>query len=132
MIEIKKLIEQDKFKEAEKLFLKSGVSKKTQEDNLLLSELLYLQERHQQVIHCGEALLLLGYKADANFYFMLGTSYLRLEQYDKAVSNLVKGIKLNPDDAKAHNNLGIVYEKKGEYDRAIACCKKGIEEANKS
>lgn len=48
MTKIKKLIEQGKFKEAEKLALESKASKKTQEDNLLLFRLLYLQEKHQE------------------------------------------------------------------------------------
>ena len=126
MTEIQKLIEQGKFKEAEKLALESEVSKKTQKDNLLLFRLLYLQEKHQEAIHCGKALLLSGYEADAELYFMLGTSYAWLEQYDKAISNLAEAVKLNPDYAVAHYNLGLVYNEKRDYSQAIACYNQSI------
>ena len=126
MTEIKKLIEQDKFEEAEKLVLESKVSKKTQEDNLLLFRLLYLQEKHQEAIHCGEALLLSGYEADANIYFMLGTSYSWLEQYDEAISNLAKAIKLDPNNVSAHVNFGLTCLREGKYDKAIEAYEQAI------
>jgi tetratricopeptide (TPR) repeat protein len=126
MTEIKKLIEQGKFKEAEKLVLESKVSKKNQENNLLLFRLLYLQEKYQEAIHCGEALLLSGYEGDAEFYVMLGTAYLQIKQYDKAISNLAEAIRLNPDYAYAHNNLGNAYKKKGKHNKAMKTYKQAI------
>ena len=33
---------------------------------------------------------------------------------------LSEAIKLKPDYADAHNNLGLAYHRKGEYDKAIA------------
>ena len=91
-----------------------------------LIEQLYLQGKYQEAIHCGEALLLSGYEADASLYFMLGTSYSWLEQYDKAISNLAEAIKLKPDYAQAHHNLGVAYNQKGNYDKAIACYNQAI------
>jgi tetratricopeptide (TPR) repeat protein len=112
---IKQLVEQGKFKEAEKLALEN----KTKND-LLLFRLSYLQEQYQQAIHRGKTLLSSDYQGDAGFYFMLGTAYIFLEQYDKAISNLAEAIKLKRDYADAHYGIGIVYHKKGEYDKAIA------------
>jgi tetratricopeptide (TPR) repeat protein len=91
-----------------------------------IMEQVYLQEKHQEAIHCGEALLLSGYEADANLYFMLGTSYSRLEQYDKAISNLAESIKLKPDYAQAHHNLGVAYGEKGDYDKAVEAYNQAI------
>lgn len=35
------------------------------------------------------------------------------------IQKLKQAIKLNPDDAKAHYNLGLVCINEGEYDKAI-------------
>ena len=91
-----------------------------------IMEQVYLREKHQEAIHCGEALLLSDYKADAEVYFMLGTSYSQLEQYDKAISNLAEAIKLKPDYAQAHHNLGVAYNQKRDYDKAVACYNQAI------
>lgn len=110
MSKIQKLIEQGKFKEAETLVVESKVSKKTEE-----------------AINCGEALLLSGYQGDASLYFMLGTCYSWIEQYDKAIEAYNQVIKLKPDYAKAHHNLGYAYTLKGEYSKAIEAFHQALE-----
>jgi tetratricopeptide (TPR) repeat protein len=121
--EIRKLVEQGDYQQAEKLALKDESYKGT---SLLLFRLSYLQGKDQEAIHRGEALLSSGYQGDAEFYFMLGTAYVLLEQYDKAISNLAEAIKLEPDVAVTHNNLGYAYAKKGEYDKAIVAFNQAI------
>ena len=50
--------------------------------------------------------------ADALFY--QGLTYLDyLGDYDKAIQNYSLLIKLQPQNAGAHNNLGIAYERRG-------------------
>ena len=41
-------------------------------------------------------------------------------QYDRAIANYDKAIKLDPKFAIAYNNRGIAYGQKGDDDRAIA------------
>ena len=65
--EIKKLLEQGNYQQAEKLALKNRIGE-TAEDDLLLLRLSYLQEQYQQAIHRGEALLSSDYQRDAEFY----------------------------------------------------------------
>jgi tetratricopeptide (TPR) repeat protein len=122
---IKQLVEQGNYQQAEKLALENRADK-TKEDDLLLFRLSYLQYKHQEAIHRGEALLSSGYQGDAEFYFMLGTAYGWLEQHDNSISNLAEAIKLNPDYVSAHSNLGVTYEKKGEYDKAKASYNQAI------
>ena len=107
MTEIKKLIEQGKFKEAETLVVESKVSKKTEE-----------------AINCGEALLLSGYEADASLYFMLGTCYSWIEQYDKAIEAYNQVIKLKPDYANLSEEDKRVVRRRYNEEK--------YEEANKS
>jgi Flp pilus assembly protein TadD len=39
---------------------------------------------------------------------------------DKAIAEFEEAIKINPDDAKAHYNLGLTYDNQGRLDEAIA------------
>ena len=56
---------------------------------------------------------------DADAYFMLGFTYDRIGEYEKAVSPLKKLIQLKPNSFTPHNNLGYAYEKLGRIDEAI-------------
>jgi tetratricopeptide (TPR) repeat protein len=47
-------------------------------------------------------------------------------QYDRAIEQYEKGIRLKPDYALARYNLGVVYDKKGSYDQAIKQFKAAI------
>ena len=50
---------------------------------------------------------------------MLGFTYDRIGEYEKAVSPLKKLIQLKPNSFTPHNNLGYAYEKLGRIDEAI-------------
>ena len=59
--------------------------------------------------------------------FLIGTSYLQSEQYNRAVEFLEKSIKINPNLQNAYNNKGIALTKLNkfsesilDYDKAIA------------
>jgi tetratricopeptide (TPR) repeat protein len=54
-----------------------------------------------------------------------GNAYTAKADYDRAIQDFDKSIKLNPTYAKPFNNRGVAYLKKGEYDLAI----KALDEA---
>ena len=73
------------------------------------------------------------YEDDNNekLLFLIGTSYLQSEQYNRAVEFLEKSIKINPKLQNAFNNKGIALTKLNkfsesilDYDKAIAINKK--------
>ena len=53
-------------------------------------------------------------------------NYLKLKRYDEAIAPLKEAIRLNPDDAYAHNNLGITYAELKRYDEALVSYKEVI------
>ena len=48
-------------------------------------------------------------------------------QYDRAIADYDKAIKLNPRDANAYNNRGFAYGKKGQRDKAISDYRKALQ-----
>jgi type IV pilus assembly protein PilF len=63
----------------------------------------------------------------ASIYYGYGTHHLVKKQYTKALKNLMEANRLNPNDTKIHNNLGMAYYFKKNPDRAIRHIKKAIE-----
>ena len=47
-------------------------------------------------------------------------AYSQKGDYEKAIADYSKAIRLKPDDAMAYYNRGLTYDRKGDYDRAIA------------
>lgn len=45
----------------------------------------------------------------------------------EAILRWENALKIRPNDAKTHNNLGIAYENQGDYDKAELHYKKGLE-----
>jgi tetratricopeptide (TPR) repeat protein len=58
--------------------------------------------------------------ANAASYSNMGSVYLYIRDYDRAIAYLDEAIRLDPKDVLAYNHRGIAYKNKGEYDRAIA------------
>lgn len=58
---------------------------------------------------------------------LLGNAYSELGEYDKALQEHQKAVKINPIFHKAWVNMGIVYRLTGEYERAESCYMKAIE-----
>ena len=56
---------------------------------------------------------------NSKLYNKLGIIYARYGQYDKALKNLSKAVKLNKKYVAAINNLGNVYYLTGKYDKAF-------------
>lgn len=57
----------------------------------------------------------------------LATSYIKIEEYDKALAELSQAIALKPDYAVAHENVGVAYFHKKAYQRAIAAFQRAVE-----
>ncbi len=58
--------------------------------------------------------------------FLTGTLNLQQRNFEIACMFFRKVLKLNPDYAMAHNNLGIALHESGKIDEAIKCYKKAI------
>ncbi len=57
---------------------------------------------------------------NAEFYGSRGLAYLEKRQYEKAISDFNKALKLNPADADAYHNRGRAYGEQSQYDLAIS------------
>ena len=49
---------------------------------------------------------------------LIGTTYLQLNDYDKAISHLENSIKLKPDFADNYNNIGIALSEKKKIQKS--------------
>ena len=61
---------------------------------------------------------------DADVHYNLGVLYVRLAEYDAAVTSFREAVKLKPDLAKAHNNMGVAFDKAGKHEEALAAFQK--------
>lgn len=52
-------------------------------------------------------------------YYNRGTEYIKIDQYDNAISDLKRSIELHADQPPAYGNLGLAYLKKGEMEQAV-------------
>jgi tetratricopeptide (TPR) repeat protein len=57
---------------------------------------------------------------------LLGSLYIQRNQFEQAVLYLEKAQAAKPQDAEAHNNLGVALYKLGKSDDAIACYQQAI------
>lgn len=68
-----------------------------------------------------------GPKNDPQIVCKTGIAYHQLSQLDKAKKSYERAIKLKPDYAEAHNNLGVIYYAQRNYRRAINSYKKALQ-----
>jgi len=64
-------------------------------------------------------LTVIAFGETAEEYLKKGMEYANKGKYDEAISEMKKGIDLDPLDAEVHLNLGVVYANKKDYDTAI-------------
>ncbi len=57
---------------------------------------------------------------------LAGTTFLQLNEYDKAIKYLNIAIKLNPNFADSYNNIGIAFTEKQQFQKANDCYDKAI------
>ncbi len=64
---------------------------------------------------------------NAEFYERRGLAYLEKRQYNKAISDFDKALKMNPGAAYAYHNRGRAYGEQCQYDLAISDYTKALE-----
>ena len=86
---------------------------------------LYSQGKLQQALIQANNLLM-QFRNTVILYNILGAIQAGLKQYDAAISSYGKAIKLKPNYAEAHNNLGNALINRGDPGRAIDSYKRAI------
>jgi adenylate cyclase len=79
----------------------------------------------EKALAYGQEALSIG-EPDAGTYALLGSAYLRMENYDLAINQLQRAIKLNPNHALSHLRLGTVMLFAGQTDEAIQLLQTGL------
>jgi tetratricopeptide (TPR) repeat protein len=59
-------------------------------------------------------------------YLALGAACLEMRDYDKAIENFSKAIRLDPQNAEAYNLRGVAWKFKGQFDNMIRDCTEAI------
>ena len=85
-----------------------------QSGNLPAAELLYRKILQRQPNH-KEAV------------FLLGTLCLQRQDFDTAVAHLNRAVTLDPDNAQAHDNLGVALRKQNRLEEALASCTRALQ-----
>ncbi len=65
-------------------------------------------------------------KNNSEVWNNLGTAYLNLDNFNKAVECFNKSLELNPQQFVALNNLGVIHVQEGKFDEAISYFRKAI------
>ena len=86
---------------------------------------LFNQGLMQSVLSEGIQMLK-GYPNSFVLYNLLGAANVRLMQYNEAIGIYKKAIKLKPDSAEAHSNMGIAYKGTDDLMAAIESFKQAI------
>jgi len=68
-----------------------------------------------------------GEPKDADFYKNQGLAYHEKRQYDQAISDFTKALKINPKDPYTYFCRGNAYAEKSQYDQAIDDFTKALE-----
>ncbi len=61
-----------------------------------------------------------------SFVFFLTPTIQAASDVEEAIEEYKQAIRINPDDATAHTNLGVAYGSSGMYKEAIEACKQAI------
>ncbi len=73
--------------------------------------------------------LLVSRPKNTDLLHKLGTTLIRLKDFERARVMLLRAAELAPQDARIRNDLGIAYEKQEDYVAAEACYRQAIERA---
>ncbi len=63
--------------------------------------------------------LIKNFKGNDKLFFLLGTSFLQLKKYNKAIQYLNISNELNPRFSDCYNNTGIALAETGRYSEAL-------------
>ena len=81
-------------------------------------KILFTQGRLKEVLSAAN-LMLKHFPKSVFLYNILGATNAGLKNFDSAIANYKKAIKIKPDFADAFNNIGAAYKSKGNFLRAI-------------
>jgi len=59
-------------------------------------------------------------------HFLIGSAHLEAGRFDEAIGELKEALKINPDDPRVYNNLGLAYRKKGMTNEAFSNYRKAM------
>ena len=112
---------------AEKAFLKVIELRPDYTDAYKNLILIYLKNGQMEKIQPFEEKIQEFDSEDYQAFYMLGTTYVALHQYEKALSYLLKAIELKPDNPLLLNNIGSTYLALHRPEEAIELFKKALE-----
>ena len=96
-----------------------------EKEHLLIFEIILKSSQNDLSIKFLQNTLKID-KDNHNLYFNLGSIYFYEKNYDLAISNYLKGIKINPKSAYALSNLAGIYEEIDDYKNAVYYYKKAF------
>ncbi|MBP3821342.1 tetratricopeptide repeat protein [bacterium] len=64
---------------------------------------------------------------DYAFYYIAGTAYMALQDFENSIIYIKKAIELNPENVQLQNNIGTAYLTLGNFDEALEAYKKSIQ-----
>jgi tetratricopeptide (TPR) repeat protein len=53
-------------------------------------------------------------------YLQRARTYIKMNEFDKALADYTEAIRLDPESTTAYNNRAVTYAKKGDFERALA------------
>src|SRR5690348_11445859 len=68
-----------------------------------------------------------AFPKEATNYLARGTAYAQIQDWDKAIDDLIEAARLKPADAAAHEWLGAIYIAKSDLDLAISHLSRAIQ-----
>lgn len=84
-------------------------------------------EREDRFASAREMSDALGITTDPVEYAAIGIQCLEREDYDRAIENFTRAIRLNPYYSEAYNNRGIAHTAKGNYEKAFEDYNRAVE-----
>lgn len=93
--------------------------------HLKIAQTLFKRNLFVESIQEAQSAIIKGNK-DSLPYFVMGASYYRLDEYERAFEYIQKGININPEYPDLHNLMGLVYLRQRRCTAAVECFKRAI------
>ena len=84
-------------------------------------------EKKDRFSTAGEMRNALGVINEPVEFVSLGIKHLEEQDFDRAIENFTRALRLNPAYSEAYNNRGIAFQNKGEPEKALTDFKRAIE-----
>ncbi len=95
-----------------------------------LLEMAYGAYENKDYNHCISQLnhYISHYPLDVQAFHLLGNAYFRLQQYRDATRAYRHVLRLEPNDQRALENLGVIYANQGDFNRALLLWEKLLQQ----